>query len=174
MFSTSNIFLLIAVGLGLAWVARRYLARNKQGPQTLIIYDGRTIRIEKVKVVSEGVQAINGEKIYPAGNLHSVLMPDGSTYHIFGADHIALAEHEALEVARLVMVPRMLFTSGGEFKKWIEYAALIIPLAAALWLTFKVGDMQSSLNRLDANVQLVQKVLSSPLSVAPKEPDVKP
>lgn len=165
----STIALLIGAGLLVAWFGRKYLSKSKTGTQFLVIYDGRLFRVEKVIAVSEGVESVASKKIYPASELQSVSMPDGTVFHFFGVEHIALATHEALEAARLVMVPRMLFTSGGDLKRWLEYAALLIPLIAAIWLTLKVGDMQSSLNRLDANVQVVQKVLSSPLSVAPKE-----
>lgn len=164
--SLSTVFLILAVVLVVAWFGRRYLGSVNRGRSYLLTYDGRVFRGELVKVVPEGVQGVD-KKIYPASELMLTELRDGTCFYLFGAEHVALASHQALEAARLVMLPRMLFEGGGDMKRWLEYAALILPLTAAVWLTLKIGDFQTSINRMDATVQSVQTSLNS-LMLLPK------
>lgn len=169
--SLSYIFLIIGSLLVSAWAVRRYLVRVKGGRNYLLTYDGRMFRAELVTVVNEGVQGLD-KKIYAASELMVTELRDGTRFYLLGADHVALATHQALEAARLVMLPRMLFESGGDMKRWLEYAALILPLAAAVWLTLKIGDFQSSVNRMDASVQSVQSSVNN-LMLLPKPAEEK-
>lgn len=167
--SLSNIFLIIGALLVVAWAARQYLGRSKRGRCYLLIWDRRVLRVELVTVVNEGVQDLK-KKIYPSSELMLAELRDGTQFYLLGADHVALSTHQALEAARLGMLPRMLFESGGDMKRWLEYAALILPLAAAVWLTLKIGDFQTTVNRMDASVQSVQTSVNN-LMLLPKPPE---
>lgn len=166
--SLSTIFLIGAGLLLVAFFGRRFLARPKSSRIWLAVYDGRVLRLEQGELVAEGIQSIASKKIYPTSELLAARSQSGTDLYIFGAEHVALANHEALEAARLVMLPRMLFEGGGDMKRFLEYAALVLPLIAVIWVTLKIGDLQTSVNRVDASIQVVQKSVNEPRVVIPK------
>lgn len=168
--SISTIFLIVGVLMLAAFFGRRFLSRSRVGKCYLMVYDSRVLRVELVKLVPEGVESIATKKVYPASELLVTQMEDGTRFYLFGADHVALSEHEALEAARLVMLPRMLFEAGGDMKRFLEYAALILPLAATIWLTLQIGSFQGSMNRMDASLQTLQKSVDTPKVMVPVAP----
>lgn len=133
-----------------------------------MVWKGGVWVVEPVRVTSIGVEAAP-DRVYPLSQSQRVELP-GMSVFVVTIDPLVLAEHEALERARRSILIGSLFKPGGDWMRWLQIAACVVPIAAAIWMTLSVGSLAAVVVQMRADVSVVRDVVSHPLVVAPPAP----
>lgn len=167
------VYVAIACVVGaLLWVFRSRLPISSRSPRVLlvILLDNGLTRAVWCKPVAEGLQSLSNKAIYPAADLHRAVQTEDGRLRVYvmGADHIALATHESLEAGRLSLVPRMMFKSGGDFARTLQFLAPLISLGVALWMGSQLGTFQTSITKTAQDIAVVRAMIDKGLEVKVK------
>lgn len=163
-----SLFLAIFAAFVAGYMFNRFQAgRPGKGGHFAMTYDGRVFQGALAKPVPEGIQV--ADVTYSAGMYQSVQPLPNVTLYLIAAEPVPLADHRALEKARRTIVLRALFSPGGDLLRYLQMAAVIVPLVFYFFVYSTVGQLQGSLNRVDGSLALVKDVVSKPLVVECKK-----
>ena len=174
---SASLLLVLVAGVFVGWSANRFLSARQSvklgGRSTIVgaIYDGSTYTVYPAKQNEAGFEI--GGTLYPAGVCR---VGDAGSIRmvLVAADAVALANHRTLEVARQTIALRALFKGGGDLRRWLEIAAVTIPIVVYLLLYSSFGAVQNTLNQQSADLKMVKEQLSKPLVVQPQKNEVAP
>jgi hypothetical protein len=130
----------------------------------LVTWSGESLTVEPAKIVPEGVQ-LPGRDVMPAGVLRSYDLDSSTRLYFAAVDAVALADHKTLERARRTIVLRALFSGGGDLLRYLQMAAVLVPLAVSIWLTMAFGGVEASLKAQAVDLGVMRETLEKPLVV---------
>jgi len=159
------IFVVMLGSFGFGFAVSRFMSARRKQETIVLIYDGQAVTVQSCKAVSTGIE-LKDKTILPSPQLRYGVAPDGSHVYLVGIEYLALAEHKALEHARLSIVWSALFKPGGDLAQMLQIGALCIPLAVSIYLFMRFNDIFQAIEAQSVTIKLVEQVLSKPLVVA--------
>jgi hypothetical protein len=148
--------LLVAVGFaGLAvgfWFGKRSGGARSAG-NFLLLYEGTRWEVHQAKRVEAGVQV--DKTVYPEGVITPLRLGADCIVYIAGIERVALADHEALERARLSVVLAEMFSGAGDIARTLQLAGVVVPLLVALWMGWTVAGLGGQIASTQVGVQSV-------------------
>lgn len=162
-------FVSLAALLIVAWVVNRFnlLARfrRKSPPVSTYMLLWRAGQWEVVPVVVTDIGLeVNPNLVIPLG-VASACKVGGSLLYVVAVEADALVDHIALERARRSILVGSLLRPGGDWMRWLQIGAAVVPVLAAIWMTLSFGAVGSSIATVRADVAFVRGILEHPLVI---------
>lgn len=146
------------IGFGGCWFLR---FRKREASYVLLLTE-QGQEIVPCKRVPKGVEA---DGVFYASTLYRSHQLAGGSLYVVGAEAVPLLRHQALEQARRGVVFSALFEPGGDMFRYVQYAAVAVPLVVMIVFYFSIGSIQSGLAQNAADMKFVKTVLEKPLQV---------
>lgn len=167
--------ILVVVGLlllGLYFVRRRGFRRRSASLEPAVVdtvalvWEGHSWRPYNVTETELGLE-VTKDLILPMAAAYRVPFGDKVLYMVH-IEPLALMEHKTLERARRTIVQGHIFKPGSDMYRYLQFAAVIVPIIASFWVTVSLGGLSGELRALGRSVAIVQEIVTSPMKVEPK------
>lgn len=128
----------------------------------ILVYDGARATLYACVATPIGIEVYK-DRTYPYGTFDAVLpLPgvSGRFLWVLGAEQIALATHEALERARPIALLGTVFKPGGDLLRYLQFAAVLVPIFVCILLFMQFGTVNATLNRTSADLAIVREIVA--------------
>lgn len=118
-----------------------------------LLYDGRQWVVTKARQGDAGIEfryagtwvTVTQEIVYDVGR-----------YLVVAVEPVALADHTALERARHQIALHALFESGGDMMRYLQIAAVVVPVLAAIYIAVTISSFQGYATEVTSLVNLLK------------------